>query len=148
MVAKTDTYITEVGRYLREFKGGESIRSVARRAGVSHSVFADLLAGKSMPKASTLKKIGKALECNETTLLRLAGYLEEAPHSISDPRAIYLAQQLDKLPKEVREPTIQAMEAQVRVIYELVGGDYELNELAAAVAADEEAAEAAEAGDE
>ena len=123
MVAKSDTHINEVGRYLKEFKGGESIRSVARRAGVSHSVFADLLAGKSMPKASTLKKIGKALECNETTLLRLAGYLEEAPHSIRDPRAIYLAQQLDKLPKEVREPTIQAMEAQVKVIYKLVGSE-------------------------
>lgn len=111
MVEKTDEHLQKVAEYLRAFMGDESIRSVARRANVSHGLLSELLSAKSMPKASTLRKIGTVAGANEATLLQLAGYLESRPRALSDPQVIALAQRLEDFPDSLRDEAIRAVSA-------------------------------------
>jgi transcriptional regulator with XRE-family HTH domain len=110
---------TELAKYIREAMGTESIRSVAERAGISHSSLAKLLAGNAKSQPETLRALAGSLGLSESLLLRLAGHLEESPYRLSNPQAIDIARRLEQLPSGVREGAIEAVAGVLDTIYKI-----------------------------
>lgn len=110
-------HLSQVAEYLERYKGEETIRSIAERADVSHSIVGALFTRKSMPKADNLLSIGQALGANPVTLMQLAGYLPEgssaSAQSINDPGALSVAYRLEDLTPSERARTIQAFDAMI-----------------------------------
>lgn len=123
MVEERAERLSQVANYLESYKGEETIRSVAERASVSHSVVGALFARRSLPKAEFLLKIGQALGANILTLMQLAGYLEVSDSridaGINDPKVRALAEQLEELPPEVRGIVVEALESQLNAVLTL-----------------------------
>jgi hypothetical protein len=108
------TRLNQVATYLERYKGEETIRSVAERAEVSHSIVGALFARKSLPKAANLLSIGQALGANVVALMELAGYLPEGSalaQNINDPGVLAMAYRLEDLSPDERMRTIVALEA-------------------------------------
>lgn len=107
----------QVAEYLERYKGEETIRSIAERADVSHSIVGALFTRKSLPKADNLLSIGQALGANAVVLMQLAGYLPEgsdsASQSINDPGALAVAYRLEDMPPGERVRAIQAFDAMI-----------------------------------
>lgn len=117
------TRLDQVAAYLERYKGEETIRSVAERADVSHSIVGALFARKSLPKAANLLSIGQALRANIVTLMELAGYLPEGTASVAqgigDPKVMALAERIDELPSEVRAVVLETLESQLKAVLTL-----------------------------
>ena len=95
-------------------------RTLAMYAGVSHSTIARAVRGTHVPDTENLRKIAIALEVAETHLLRLAGHVAAPPDSEFDPSALYIAQRLSNLPKEIRESAIETVGSVVDNIYGII----------------------------
>ena len=119
MAENTDSPLELAARYIDSLRGDESFRSLGGRAGVSHSVVADFLNRKSLPKADTLVRIGAMVGANMETLLKLSGYLPSGGRTLNSGEALALAQRLDELPEPVRTTALSAIWAQVAAFHSL-----------------------------
>lgn len=76
--------MSELGNLLKELRGKESLRDVAKRSGISHTYLSivekgyDLRSGSpARPSFDTLRRLAKAYNYPYEKLLRAAGYLDE-----------------------------------------------------------------------
>lgn len=104
-------------RFLEEQlrRRGWSGRAFSGYAQVSNDTVARTLRGESIPEPDTIRKFARALEVDESYLLRLAGHLEETPAGLNDPGVIALAYRLEDLPPDMRLRAMQAMDAMLEM---------------------------------
>lgn len=97
--------------YIKSAMGVRSIRDVAAAAGISHTALSRLLQGKVAPEPETLRSLAIELRVPETTLMQLAGHIEERPHALTDPEVIEVAIEIESLPFGERHQLLQVIRA-------------------------------------
>ena len=66
--------IEEIGPLLRRLRGGESLREVTRRTGVSSSYLSQIERGERRPGANLVRKLAALYNVDPRELLRRAGH--------------------------------------------------------------------------
>jgi len=84
-------------------KRGWSIRETARRAGLSHTPIANILANRTNPGLDVLVKLADALGKSREDVFRMAGILPSLPGIDDDASIVKTLETMKRLTPEVRE---------------------------------------------
>lgn len=113
---------TELAAFLlaRMEQRGWSLRKTAGEAGISNAALSRATRGVTLPRAETLQALAGPLGVEETTLLRLAGYLDDAPTGDLDTEAAYIARRLtDEVRDDLRRLATDTVGAVVDAFVEM-----------------------------
>ncbi|MGB0385525.1 MAG: helix-turn-helix domain-containing protein [Ardenticatenaceae bacterium] len=122
LLCMSNTELTHFGRELQKYleRRGWSRRRLAEEAGVDVSTVSRMMRGIQQPTHKTVQLIADALEVDPFHLKRIAGLRVQQPRKARNPSVEYLAQRLDDLPPEIQEQAIEALGAQLDVIYNIM----------------------------
>ena len=68
--------MVEIGTYLKQLRGGLSLREAAKRSGLGHTSIASLEAGSRKPSPEALRDLAKAYNYSYEQLMEKAGYID------------------------------------------------------------------------
>lgn len=109
-----------LGHEIEKALAGRSQSWLARKSGVGQSTISRLIRGKAKPTPETLEALAIALELEPSRFMKLAGIpLPIISDNNIDPAIAYIARRLVDLPSTYREFAIDALGAQLDVIYDL-----------------------------
>lgn len=120
--------MTHLGKLIRESlrRNRLSQNELARRVGVSSSTLTRIVQGEQQTNHETVVKIAETLGEDIGAFTQAAGFtLIEATGEEDSSGIAYLVRRLKELPRELREETVDALGAQVDIIYRLHFGDAE-----------------------
>ena len=125
------TKVTPLGQEIRKIINelGWSQHTLANRAGLTQSAISKIVRGKSKPTPETMDAIGRALNVDPTHLMRLAGIPLPKNKVQRNPSVEYVAQRLDKLPKNMQDRAVEVVGIQIDVFYEMWEREKQLVEL-------------------
>lgn len=105
----------EINKYLKS--AGWTQQDLADHSGITRSAISKLMRGKTKPKPETIDALANALGLDPVLLMRLAGIPLPPKDEALHPAALYIAQQLTKLPSVPQEQTISAIQSMIDAIY-------------------------------
>ena len=120
--------MTHLGNLIRESlrRNRLSQNELARRVGIASSSLTRIVRGEQQPNHEIVVKIAEALGEDIGAFTQAAGFtLIEATGEEDSSGVAYLVRRLRELPKELRDETVDALGAQVDIVYRLYFGDAE-----------------------
>lgn len=100
---------------------GWSQNRLADESGITQSAISKIMREKNRPTPDTISAIAKVLGLDPLYLMNLAGI--PVPSEETDPSIEYIAQQLARLPQEVREIATDTVRKQIHAFHILVNGN-------------------------
>jgi transcriptional regulator with XRE-family HTH domain len=101
----------EINKYLKKLNWSQ--QELASHSQVARSAISRLMRGKTKPTLETINAIADALSIDASPLIELAGIPLPPQNETLDPAALYIAQQLTKLPPLPRAQAINGIQSMV-----------------------------------
>lgn len=111
--------MNQLGNEIIKVLDGRSQYWLARESGVGQSTISRLVRGKGKPTPETLEALARALGIDPSVFMELAGIPQRLISNDVDPSVAYIARRMSDLPEIYRELAIDAVGAQLDVIYTL-----------------------------